>query len=176
MKERIKKNTQALEKALQMEIEGQEFYHKAGKKSDNPLAKELFKRLAEEENAHIQKINEISQAIRNRVGWPEEETIFKHERSLKSVFKEAIENMGRDVKVSSSEIEALKTAMNMEDQSYSFYNSRADEAASSAEKSFYQALTVEERGHYLALLDSYEYFTDPQGWFTKTEHWGLDGG
>ena len=61
-------------------------------------------------------------------------------------------SMDREVKVSSGEIEALKTAMNMEDKSYSFYKSRAEEAASSAEKSFYQALTAEERGHYLTLL------------------------
>ncbi len=175
MKRNMETEILALEKALQMEIQGQEFYHKAGQKSDNPLAKDLFKHLVEEENVHIRKINEIYQGIKSRVGWPDEETIFKHERSLRSVFKEAIENLGMEVKVSSSEIEALKTAMDMEDESYSYYKSRAEEAASSAEKSFYKALTGEERGHYLTLLDSYEYLTDPQGWLTKDEHWGLDG-
>jgi rubrerythrin len=176
MKEQAEKTTQALEKALQMEIEGQKFYHKAGQKSDNPLTKGLFQRLAEEENVHIQKINEIYQAIKSRAGWPEEETNFKREKSLRSVFREAIESMDREVRASSSELEALKTAMNMEDKSYSFYKSRAEEAASHAEKSFHQALTAEERGHYLTLLDSYEYLTDPQGWFAKKEHWSLDGG
>ena len=176
MREQAEKTTQALEKALQMEMEGREFYHKTGQKSDNPLAKKLFQRLAEEENVHIRKINEIHYAVKSKAGWPEEETIFKHERSLRSVFKEAIESMDREVEVSSSEVEALKTAMNMEDKSYSYYNSRAEEAASSAEKSFYQALTAEERGHYLTLSDSYEYLIDPQGWFTKSEHPSLDGG
>ncbi|MFC1924223.1 ferritin family protein [Chloroflexota bacterium] len=176
MKEQAKKNTQALEKALQMEIEGQEFYRKAEQGSDSSLAKELFRHLVEEENLHINKINEIYRAIKSRAEWPNEETVFKHEKSLKSVFKEAIENMDKNVKVSSSEIEAFKTAMDMEDKSYSFYNSRVEEAVSPAEKSFYQALTAEERGHYLTLLDSYEYLTDPQGWFVKQEHSILDGG
>jgi len=30
-------------------------------------------------------------------------------------------------------------------------------------------------GHHLSLLDSYEYLSDPAGWFTKSEHWSLDG-
>ena len=64
MKEQSEKTTQALEKALQMEIEGQEFYHKAGQKSDNPLTKELFQHLAEQETVHMQKINEIYQGSR----------------------------------------------------------------------------------------------------------------
>ena len=175
MKEQIKNITQALKTALQMEIEGQEFYHKAWQKSDNLLAKKLFQHLVDQENVHIQKIQEIYQGIESRAGWPEKETTFKHERSLKSVFKEAIDSMNMDIKVSSGEIEALQTAMNMEDNSYSFYKSRAEEATTSAEESFYRTKTAEERGHYLTLLDSYEYLKDPQGWLSKNEHWGLDG-
>jgi rubrerythrin len=63
----------------------------------------------------------------------------------------------------------------MEDKSYTFYKSRFEEADSPHEKSFYKALTAEERVHYLALLDSYEYLLNPQGWFSKKERWGLDG-
>jgi len=175
MNEQDKKTAQALKKALQMEIEGKEFYLRSGQQSSNPLAKKLFLNLVEQENLHIKKIKEIYQEIEKRAGWPENETIFKHEKSLRSVFKEVIESMDREPEVSSSEIEALQTAMNMEDNSYSFYNSRAEEATSSAEKSFYQALKAEERGHYLTLSDSYEYLIDPQGWLIKNEHWGLDG-
>ncbi len=175
MKGQDEKTIQALETALQMEIDGKEFYHKAGQASHNPLAKKLFQRLAEEEDVHIEKVNEIYEAIKSKASWPEKETTFKHERSLRSVFREAIEGMDREVKTSSSELEALKVAMNLEDKSYSFYRGRDEETASSAEKSFYQALTAEEREHYLTLLDSYEYLTDPQSWFTKKEHWSLDG-
>lgn len=176
MKEQSEKTAQALETALQMEKEGQEFYHKAEQRSTNPLTKNLFQHLAEQETVHMQIINEIYQKISSKAGWPETETTFKHDKSLRSVFQEAIEGMDKEIKVSSGEIEALQTAMNMEDKSYSYYNSRADEAVSAVEKSFYQALTAEERGHYLALLNSYEYLTDPQAWFIKEEHWSLDGG
>lgn len=176
MKEQSEKTAQALETALQMEKEGQEFYHKAEQKSTNLLTKNLFKHLAEQETVHMQKINEIYSTISSKAEWPEKETTFKHEKSLKNVFQEAIESMDKEIKASADEIEALQTAMKMEDRSYSYYNSRADEASTAAEKSFYRALTAEERGHYLAILNSYEYLTDPQAWFTKEEHWSLDGG
>ncbi len=176
MKEQVEKVTQALETALQMEVEGKEFYYEASQRSDNPLVKKLLQRLAEEEDVHMQKIREVYEAIKSRAEWPEKETTFKYEKSLRNVFREAIEDMDREAKASSSELETIKIAMNMEDRSYNFYRSRDEEAASSAEKSFYRALAAEERGHYLTLFDSSEYLTDPQAWFTKKEHWSLDGG
>jgi len=65
--------------------------------------------------------------------------------------------------------------MALEDKSYTFYKARFEEADNPHEKSFYKALTGEERVHYLALLDSFEYLSNPQGWFSKKERWGLDG-
>jgi rubrerythrin len=175
MKEHSEKTAHALETALQMEKEGQEFYYKAEQKSKNRLTKNLFRHLAEQETVHMKIIKEIYQKISGTAVWPLAETTFKHEKSLRNVFQEAIDSMDKEVKASSDEIEALQTAMNLEDKSYSYYNSRADEAVFPAEKSFYQALTAEERGHYLAVLNSYEYLTDPQAWFMKEEHWSLDG-
>lgn len=40
----------------------------------------------------------------------------------------------------------------------------------------YIALSREERGHYLELLDYREYFEDPAGWFGMKEGFRLDGG
>ena len=175
MSEHLERSTEALKTALQMEIEGKDFYQKSGDSSTNPLAKKLFLHLAEQEDVHYQKISEIFEAVTSRREWPEKETVLRHDTSLRSVFKEAIESMGKNASASSSELAAMKTAMVMEDRSYSFYRSRGEEAASHAEKAFYQALTAEERVHYLTLVDSYDYLSDPQGWFTKSEHWGLDG-
>lgn len=175
MNQEPEKSAQALQTALQMEIDGREFYHKSGVKSTSPLARKLFQYLAEIEDIHYQTIKEIYEMITSKKEWPEKETVFEHEKSLRTVFKEAVKEMGKDTKGTSSEIEAITTAMKMEDQSYSFYRSRSEEPVSPTEKAFYQALTAEERGHYLTLVDSHDYLSDPQGWFAKSEHWGLDG-
>ena len=34
---------------------------------------------------------------------------------------------------------------------------------------FYLTLGTEERGHFLPILDSYDYFSDPVGWFAQKE-------
>lgn len=175
MKDQVETRTEALKTALQMEVDGKEFYQKSGEKSYSPLARTLFQHLAEQEDIHYKKIKEIYEAVTRKQGWPEEETVLKHEKSLRNVFREAIEDMGKNAKVASGELEAIKIGLKLEDQSYSFYRSRDKEATSHAEKAFYQVLTAEERIHYLTLLDSYEYLSDPQGWFSKSEHWGLDG-
>lgn len=171
------KATQALETALQMEIEGKKFYLESASKEGTPVLKKFFQRLAADEDQHAQRVQEIYDAIKAKQGWPEKETVFKHATSLKSVLDEAFEDMDAEpMKPSPSELEAFKKAMAMEDRSYTFYKSRFEEATSPPEKSFYKALSAEERVHYLALLDSYEYLFNPQGWFSKKERWSLDVG
>ena len=175
MSKQPKRITSALETALQMEIEGKEFYQKAGQKSVSTLAQELFKQLAAQEDIHYQKIKEVYEAVKTRGKWPEKESTFKQQKSIQSVFKDAVDRMDVDFKAPSGEIEALKVGMSMEDKSYSFYRSREEESESSVEKAFYKALTGEERAHYLTLSASVEYLSDPAGWFTMKERWSLDG-
>lgn len=176
MKEPLDKMSQALKTALQIEIDGKEFYQKSGAQSTNLLVKRLFQHLAEQEDIHYKAIKEIYQRVTSEQAWPEKETPFARDKSLRNIFREAIESLGKKAEATSSEIEAIRTGMQMEDQSYSFYRSRSEEAKSPVEKAFYQALTAEERNHYLTLVDSHDYLSDPAGWFTKTEHWGLDRG
>lgn len=176
MTHHMEESTKALETALQLEAEGKKFYLDAAARGGTPVLTQFFKRLAADEDQHAQKAREIYDAIRANKGWPAQETVFKHATTLKSVLDKAFEDLdAAPVKPEDAELEAFKTAMAMEDKSYSFYKSRLEEAESPHEKSFYKALTGEERMHYLALLDSCEYLTNPQGWFTRTERWGLDG-
>ncbi|MDM8000084.1 MAG: ferritin family protein [Dehalococcoidia bacterium] len=176
MTHHIDKTTQALETALQMEAEGKKFYLDSAAKGGTPVLKKFFQRLAEDEDQHAQKALEIYEAIKANKGWPAKETVFKHATSLKSVLDEAFEDMDADpVRPAQTEIDAFKTAMALEDKSYVFYKTRFEEADSPPEKSFYKALTGEERVHYLALLDSFEYLSNPQGWFSRKERWSLDG-
>ena len=74
-----------------------------------------------------------------------------------------------------SELEAIRIAVNMEIRSHNLYQSRSEESTYAMEKRLYEGLAGEKRGHQLAFSDAYEYLSDPTGWFTKTEHWSLDG-
>jgi rubrerythrin len=166
---------EVLQLAVRTEVEGKEFYQKASQKSSSRLTKELFQQLADEEDVHRRKFEEIYEALRKGQNWPDVEAPAEKGKRLKSLFAEATKALGDKIKVAESELEAIKTAMDMEIKSYNLYYSRSEESTLSIEKQFYEALAGEERGHHLALVDSYEYLSDPAGWFTKREHWSLDG-
>ncbi len=164
-----------LQLAVHMEADGKDFYHKASRKSSNKLAKELFAQLANEEDVHRKKFEEIFVALKRGRGWPDVEPSFERGRKIKSLFAEATKALGSKFKVAESELEAIKMAMDMEIRSYNLYQARSKETRLPVEKHFYEILAGEERGHHLALLGSYEYLSDPAAWFTRKEHWSLDG-
>lgn len=169
-----KRMMEILQDAIQMEVDGKEFYQRASQKSSNRLAKELFQRLAIEEDEHNKKFEGIFQALKKGQDWPAIEPPSWRGKHLKSIFAEATKELGSKIKVSQSELDAIKTAMDMENRTHDFYYSWSERSTFPVEKRFYKALAAEERGHHLALLDSYEYFTDPAGWFVMKEH-RLDG-
>ena len=164
-----------LRNAIQMEVDGKVFYQKASQKSSNKLAKGLFQQLADEEDIHRKKFEEIYESLKGGQNWPDVGPPSEKGRRLKSIFAEATEALGGKIQVADSELEAIKIAMDMENESYNLYHSRSEESSLPLEKRFYETLAGEERGHHLALLDAYEYLRDPAGWFTTKEHWSLDG-
>jgi len=175
MEDEQARTIKVLELAVQMETDGKEFYQKAGRKSSNRLAKELFHQLASEEDVHRRRFEEVYKTIRKGKNWPDVVPAAEKGKKLKSLFSEATKALGSKFKVAETELEAIKTAMDMEIRSYNLYHSRSKETTLPMEKRFYETLAGEERGHHLALVGSYEYLSDPAGWFTQKEHWSLDG-
>ncbi len=166
----------ALKTAIQMEIDGKEFYLEASKASKNELGKKLLKQLAEEEDAHRKVFEGIYKDLSTRKGWPDRKVHLDGGRGLRTIFARAIEQMDKDVKSISTEIDAVQRAMEMENKTYDFYKSRGQKAAYEVEKQFYEALAVQEEEHYRVLLDYFEFLKNPEAWFVQKEHPSLDGG
>ena len=105
---------EALRVAIQMEVDGKKFYHRAGEKSSNKLVKELFQYLAEAEDLHHKKFTEIYEALKRGQDWSDIELPHNKVKKLKSIFIQATRGLGSKIKVAESELEAIKTAMDME--------------------------------------------------------------
>ena len=77
---------QALQVAIKMEIDGKEFYLKAGQESGNEPGKKLLTSLAAEEDIHRKVFEEIYDAIRRKNTWPS--TDFQHDggKGLRTIF------------------------------------------------------------------------------------------
>jgi len=170
------KTLEALQIAIQMEIDGKEYYLKASQESSNELGKKLLESLASEEDTHRQKFKEIYSAMRSKKAWPMTDFQPDGGKRLRTIFVRATEEMGSNIKAPATELDAIQTAMNMENKTYDFYKSRGENATYEAERGFYVTLAAEEREHHLILLDYYEYLKDPAGWFVRKEHPSLNGG
>ena len=166
----------ALQTAIRMEIDGKEFYQKAGKASRNELGKKLLERLAVEEDGHRMVFEGIYKSIGAKKGWPEKAFTADRGRGLKTVFAEAMEAMDRNVQPAGTELDAIQTGMTMENKTYDYYKSRSRVAAYTAEKQFYEEVAMQEEEHYRILMDYYEFLKNPADWFLRKERHSLDGG
>lgn len=169
------KRMEILKKAMEIEANEKAFYERAAAAAESPLARKVFERLAFEEDAHAKKFGELEKQIGSSADWPTGEIPSWEGKELKQAFAGLKAASKPDVKPAKTELEAMKAAMAKELEAYDMYRNRSEETTSPAEKKFYSVLAGEERIHHLALLDAYEYLTDPAGWYTVKEKWTLEG-
>ena len=165
----------ALQTALQMEIDGKEYYLRLSRESTNKLGKKLLQSLAAEEDIHHRKFEEIYDVIRSRKAWPLTDFQPDGGKRLRTIFAIVTEAMDFNVKTHASELDAIQIAIDMENKTCDFYKGESRNAIHDAERDFYQALAGEEREHYLILTDYRKFLEDPMGWFVAKEH-RLDAG
>jgi rubrerythrin len=166
----------AITMAIEMELDGKECYLTASEGSTNEAGTKLLQSLAEEEDNHLQAFEVIYNSIRKGRDWPPIDLRTDKAVAIRDTLVKTCQALGVSVGGTSSELEAVKLAIDKEKKSYDFYEKQASKALYDTEKSFYEALAREEREHELSLLDYYDYLADPAGWFVKAEHPSLDGG
>lgn len=169
------KTLEGLKTAIQMEIDGKQFYLKASQESGNELGKKLLTKLAAEEDFHRRKFSNIYNAIKAKKGWPSVDFQPDGGSSLRTIFARAIEKMDSGARTSKTELDSVETAMGMENKTFDYYVRQGAAASHGAERNFYYAVAGEEKEHYLILLDYFEYLKDPAAWFVQKEHHSLDG-
>jgi len=175
MTEEIERTLQALQTAVQMEIDGKAFYLKASRESGNELGKKLLQNLSEEEDLHRQQFEAVYRRIRDEKAWPEIEPSPERGSRLKTLFATESEKAGSDTLVLDTELDAVQEAMSMEIRSYDFYREHVSTARYETEQLFFEKIAEEEKVHHTLLLDYYEYLKDPAQWFANKEHPLLDG-
>ncbi|HZE21640.1 MAG TPA: ferritin family protein [Desulfobaccales bacterium] len=164
----------ALEDAIQMEVEGRQFYLEAAKKVKSPGVREIMEYLAESEKYHIEKFKEIYQNLSKDPSWTETMAAFtppKHEPyvCVMAMTKDKQGTGGKD------DLEALKTGIKMEECSIDKYTKLARETNNPLARRFFMSVAHEERGHYLTLMDMHNYLTLPEDWFYVQQMGMVDG-
>ena len=170
------KTLEAVQMGIHMEIDGKEYYLKVSQESSNELGKKLLGALSIEEDNHRQRFVRIYDAIREQKGWPVIILQSDGGKELRTVFAAASEEISLNVEPLSTELGAIEKAMDMENKTYDYYQSRGEQADYGAEREFYRKLSVEEKEHHRLLLDYYEYLKNPATWFVQKERHSMDGG
>jgi rubrerythrin len=164
----------ALKTALQMEIDGKEFYEQAARDSRDDLGKKLLNALAGEEDIHRQVFLRIYEAISAKKGWPDVDLHPDGGRTLRTIFASGTTQGEGRPQTGESELAAVAKARTMEGKTYDFYQRQRQQATNPAEKEFYEKLAAQEQQHTLVLTDYQEYLVNPAGWFVKKERPSLD--
>ncbi len=165
---------QALKDAVQMEVEGRQFYLEAAKKVENPGVRQILEYLAEAEMYHIEKFNQLYRDIQKDPQWTETMAAFnppKHEPYICVLAMAQTDQAtgGRD------DLQALRTGIKMEECSIDYYTKLARQSTNPLARRFFMSIAHEDRGHFLTLLDMHNYLTRPEDWFYVTEMGHVDG-
>ena len=156
---------EALQKAMQLEQDGQRFYLQAAERTLDPRGQEMFRSLADDEDIHFGMLQRQYEALTGGEGWVVlvdspaggldlEEQLFPPD-------KEAMEAA---IYADASDIDALHFALELENNAYQFYRRAARETAEPAGKAMYEGLASMEREHFNLLMANYEHMSTVGRW------------
>ena len=171
-----KERLDALETALRNESAERKFYLKHAERTNNPLGKAMFERIANDEMEHYERLKELHDKWEKQDKWPETIPLTVNNTNIKEVLNNTIKAIDKTVKPDAGDLEAIKIAIDFEEKGTKFYRQLCDAATNPKEKEFFELLAMIENEHYLSLKDAEEYFIDPVSWFMKAEHHTFDGG
>jgi len=160
----------AVETAIKMEEDAVRFYSEAAEKTRHPFGKRMFQSFSLDEKRHLEMLKDILNGldIEIRQGEPGE--------AVKSIFETLKAEMMERVEATTDEMNALKTALEMERKGYEHYKGLSAGTSDEKEKALFQRLAGEEEKHYNILQNTYAFLSDTGNWFMWEELAIVDGG
>lgn len=162
----------AVQLALQFEKDGYEFYTDVSKRCKNEMGRDMFDFFAKDELKHIKRIKDF---IKGRYRIKQRKPGDAPVRRFATVFSEAGRAL-RKALTDADNVTALKTAINIEVDSYTFYETAEQNADSAEERDLFEFLKNEETQHYQILKNTHDYLNNTADWYFTEEGPMLDGG
>ncbi|GAB4486478.1 MAG: ferritin family protein [Thermodesulfovibrionales bacterium] len=159
----------AIDTALKMEQEAVDFYRKCAEKTANPLGKQMFLSIAEDEQHHAACALQMK---KDRTFVPAETTPLS---DLKQLFDRNRQEMLAQIPSTADDIEAFRTGMRMEKEAIEFYRKAADHAQTDSEKAFFDCLIADEEEHFRIFQNTAEFLEDTGNWFMWEEKGIIEG-
>lgn len=161
-----KRIEEGLVKAMQAEHEGRYFYLMAADTTTDPQGREVFQRLAAEEQEHYEFLSAQLQAIRE-TGKPNSGLKLGKPADLSGPSSIFSADLKKRIKEAHYEMTALSVAAQLELDASRFYKEQSELSDDLVVKTFYEGLAEWETGHYRALLAQQETL--------KEDYWSAGG-
>jgi rubrerythrin len=166
----------ALEVALNNEVRERDFYLKNAARTNNPVGKAMFNRIAQDEVEHYERLKRLHEEWARNARWPETVPLTINETNVRDILLNTLKSLDKEEACDANDREAIRIAAEFEEKGVIFYKDLAVSSTDEREKAFFELLSSIEYEHYLSLRDAEEYFENPSSWFVKTEHPMWDGG
>ncbi|HEX3048754.1 MAG TPA: ferritin family protein [Bacillota bacterium] len=141
---------EALELAMKMEQDGENFYRRLAEKATNIGFRDIFTQLANDEVKHLQLFQNINQLQNSFV----KTEVFKN---ASKIFKRMIaEDIMKNL--DSSQLDLYQEAMGLEKKSQKFYLEKASETFDENQRGLFRMIAAEEEEHYLLLHNISNWF------------------
>lgn len=159
----------AVATAIKMETDAMAFYEESANKSHHAFGREMFLGFVKDEKRHLAMLQNIfkGMGLTENFASPKEE--------IKTVFSLLKDQMMQRVEAVQSELDAVKIALDMENEGYHFYKTAAANAPTPEEKKLFERLAIEENDHYAILNETYNFLDNTGQWFMYDERGAIEG-
>ena len=171
----VTEKVKSIEIALNNESRERDFYLMHSARTTNGMGRLMFATLAQDENEHYQRLQELHKKLSQQGTWPESVPLTVKGSNLKNVLKDFLQKAEKDAPADIDDQEAIKIAIDFEGKGYLFYAGLRDAVDNPEEKKFFTILAEMEKEHLTSLKDSLLYYEDPGGWFAMQEKTNVDG-
>jgi len=148
-----------LRNAVEMEIQGKEFYERGAEKMRNQRGKEMFLSLVKQERVHVDILeDQLNRFVHDKV-WLSLKQLKNGAPATKiSVFQD------KDIKKieigpNAGELDVIKLGMEVEKKSVEYYRAAGNDLQDKNAKDIFNWLVAQEAGHLTVLQAEYDYRT-----------------
>ena len=152
--------------AMQMELDGRNFYLELAGKADDQGLQSILEMLAADEMKHYNILQDM------KIKKP---SMAKTEvlDNAKNVFGE-MRNKGEDKSFPTAQVELYKKAQEIDEKSRVFYIEKEKEVEKAYQKKLFRRIAEEEKKHYVLLGNIISFISRPKEWLENAEWYHLD--
>lgn len=161
-----------LNRALELENRGHDFYSLAAKAASDLQARAFFQYMADQELAHLNVIKKIYDRLDEDSCWQEGQGMELPQSALNELFLKMTQNRASS---DADLMKAIDEGIVFETEVRALYAREVEKAGCDGEKRFLTLMVGEENLHQQTLADLKLYYTDPVGWAERMDHGHLDG-